>query len=223
MESSKSLSKSFAAIDKAIRETGASFILTHHHRKGSNAKGEAPSADSVVGSFLWTGWANGTVLLNFKNRSVSDPYTTITSFVAWRDGAAPDPLLLKRDKTSISYTEILPFSFDELDESKEGYAQSAARPKLSFESMADLMMKAVPIAENEFMHVASAHFGMKPENIKLTMLDIGDRHPDFIRGGTGTRTDPYMWRYAHDKVEETYEQEMHDFMAGQTTIEEMLA
>jgi hypothetical protein len=234
MENAKSVAKAFSSLDEVISETGVSVILTHHHRKGGGqgAKNEAPGPDQVMGSFLWTGWPNGTVLLNFKNRSVADPYTTIASFVAFRDAAAPEPLLLKRDKTSISYKEVTDFSFEELEEAQEkqnsGQQWSGSghgpRPKLTYDSLADLLLQNVPVIEDEFLHAAAAHFGMKVDNVKIHLLDILDRHPDFVRDGKGNRNEPYTWRYAHDVVEETYDSGLDSDgqLKGQTSIEEML-
>lgn len=232
MENAKSVAKAFATIDEVIMETGVSVILTHHHRKGGaqGARLAAPDADQVMGSFLWTGWPNGTVLLNFKNRSVSDPYTTIASFVAFRDAPAPDPLLLKRAKDSISYREILPFSFEdfEAEQAPQPGARVGMRPKLTYAALADLLMQEQPVTEEEFMHASAAHFGVRVDNIKLHLLDIADRHPDFVRDGKGTRTDPYVLRYRHDRIEETYEQgqaalRVDGQLEGQTSIEDVLA
>lgn len=234
MENAKSVAKAFASLDEVITETGVSVILTHHHRKGGGqgAKNEAPGPDQVMGSFLWTGWPNGTVLLNFKNRSVADPYTTIASFVAFRDAAAPEPLLLKRDKTSISYKEVVDFSYEELEEAEQQQQQGrqwsgsggGPRPKLTYDSLADLLLQNVPVIEDEFLHGAAAHFGMKVDSIKIQLLDILDRHPDFVRDGKGNRNEPYTWRYKHDRIEEPYEDGLDDEgqLKGQTTIEEML-
>lgn len=231
MENAKSVKRAFDSLDEAITETGVSVILTHHHRKGSSqgVKAQTPDADSVMGSFLWTGWPNGTVLLNFKNRSVQDPYTTIASFVSFRDAPAPEPLLLKRDNTSITYKEVVDFSFEEMEEVEAQQRQwsgsgGGPRPKLTYDSLADLLLQTVPVLEDEFLHAAAAHFGMKVDNVKIQLLDILDRHPDFIRDGKGNRNEPYTWRYAHDKVEESYEDGLDENgqIKGQTTIEEML-
>jgi hypothetical protein len=224
-EGSRSLAKAFANIDRAIQETGASFILTHHQRKGSNAKGEGPDVDSVAGSFLWTGWANGTVLLNFKNRSVKDPYTTINSFVAFRDNAAPMPLLLKRDRTSISYNEIEEFSFDELEEQEEagpyhGSGGKRTRPRLTTEALANLLIQEEPVFEEEFLHAAAAHFGSKPDMVKIQLLDVLDTYPEFVRDGKGNRQHPYKLRYQTGPKETTYEEEMglSGFVDGQVPM-----
>jgi hypothetical protein len=215
MENAKSVAKAFASLDYAIQETGVSVILTHHHRKGGGqgARMEAPSPDQVMGSFLWTGWPNGTVLLNFKERSVANPFTTIASFAAFRDAAPPDPLLLVRSKESISYEKIESFSFDDFEESGNGnsngggYGRAANRIPLTYENVANTLLEAVPVIEDEFLHIAAGRFGCKPETVKIHLLDILDRHPDFKRKGKGARGNPYIWKYAYDKDEESYEEE----------------
>lgn len=207
MENAKSVAKAFATLDEAILETGVSVILTHHHRKGGGqgSKVEAPSPDQVMGSFLWTGWPNGTVLLNFKDRSVSNPFTTIASFAAFRDAAPPDPLLLMRSRESIAYESITPYSFEEDDESQ--WASPAQKMPLNFDNVAQVLLEAVPVVEDEFLHMAGARFGCRPETVKLHLLDILDRHPDFVRNGDGSRGKPYVWKYKYEVEEETYEQE----------------
>ena len=63
VESSSSLMKGFEVLDKVIHETGCSFVLTHHHKKGQGGGGkqntDIADPDNVAGSFLWTGWPNG--------------------------------------------------------------------------------------------------------------------------------------------------------------------
>lgn len=213
MENAKSVATAFKALDDAIRETGVSVVLTHHHRKGGTggAKAEAPSPDQVMGSFLWTGWPNGTVLLNFKERSVANPYDVIASFAAFRDAAAPEPVLLSRTRESICYNKISSFSFDSLDNEDEGTTAAyqkvhAAKLPLTTENVANVLLEAVPVVEDEFMHMASARFGCKPSSVKLHLLEIMDTRKDFERDGSGTRGSPYMWRYAYDKQEESYDQ-----------------
>jgi len=210
-ESSRSLTKVFAVLDEVIAETGVSIILTHHQKKGSNARNEMPDVDSVAGSFLWTGWVNGTVLLNFKERSVANPYDVICSFTAFRDAAAPDPLLLKRGKESINYTEIAPFKFSSEDDEDEGTTAAyrrvhAKRLPLSTENVANVLLEVVPVIEDEFLHMASARFGCQPGRIKMHLIDIMDTRKDFERVGSGKRGDPYTWKYAFDKQEESYDQ-----------------
>jgi hypothetical protein len=212
MENAKSVATAFAALDKAIQETGVSVVLTHHHRKGGSngARSEAPSPDQVMGSFLWTGWPNGTVLLNFKERSVSNPYDVIASFAAFRDAAAPEPLLLSRTKESICYSEIKSFSYEAFEEESgttAAYARvHANRLPLTTENVANALLEAQPVIEDEFMHMVSARFGCKPDRIKIHLLDILDTRKDFVRDGNGSRQSPYKWRYAFDKQEEKYDQ-----------------
>jgi hypothetical protein len=211
MESAKSVSKAVATLDYAIQETGVSVILTHHHRKGGTdgARAQAPSSDQVMGSVLWTGWSSGTVLLNFKDRSVKNPFTTIASFVAFRDAAPPEPLLLKRSKESIAYSAIEDFSYEDLEETEKsgGYGRpSMQRVPLNYDNVANALLEAVPIIEDEFLHAASARFGCKPDTVKIHLLDILDRHPDFKRVGKGARGDPYTWKYKFDKDETSYEE-----------------
>jgi len=206
MESSKNVAKALATLDAAIMETGVSVILTHHHRKKSgnmNGKEAAPDPDSVVGSFLWTGWPNGTVLLNFLNRRVESPFNTICSFAAFRDAAPPDPLALYRDKESIAYTSVVPYSFDD-DDSGNGNAWSPDKKKLDYDNMANFVLENVPTTEEDLLHMAAGAFGVKTDTARLVLLDVLDRHPDFFKDGRGTRNSPYMVKYKYDKEEEPY-------------------
>lgn len=214
MENARSVAKAFSALDFAIQETGVSVVLTHHHRKGGTGglRAEAPSPDQVMGSFLWTGWPNGTVLLNFKERSVTNPYDVIASFAAFRDCPAPDPILLGRTRESICYTNIAPFSYEAFEAEDEGTAAAynrvhAARLPLTTENVANVLLESVPVVEDEFLHAAAARFGCKPETLKIHLLDILDTRTDFTRDGIGTRFDPYTWRYAYDVPEDSYETE----------------
>lgn len=205
MESSRSVAKALASIDAAIMETGVSVILTHHHRKKSsqqNGKEQAPDPDQVVGSFLWTGWPNGTVLLNFLNRRVESPFNTVASFAAFRDAAPPDPLALYRDKESIAYTSVVPYSFDEDKDGGNGW--TAEKKKLDYESMANFMLENVPCTEEDMLHMAAGAFGVKPDTARLPLIDVLDRHPDFYKDGKGTRNSPYMIKFKYDKEEEAY-------------------
>jgi hypothetical protein len=205
VERSSGLRKAFDALDYVIKETGVSVVLTHHQRKGSNSSG-APDVDSVVGSFLWTGWVNGTVLLNFKNRSVQDPFTTVASFVAFRDAAQPDPLLLGRSKESLAYTSIQPYSFDDSDDLSDSPWQGGKKEHLNYDNVANALLAACPVEQTSFLHASSALFGCKPDSVQVFLLDILDRHPDFVREGSGSRTSPYMWRYVYTPDEEAYDQ-----------------
>lgn len=208
MESSRSVAKALASLDAAIAETGVSVILTHHHRKSGQQQGNkevAPHPDQVVGSFLWTGWPNGTVLLNFLNRRVESPFNTVCSFAAFRDAAPPDPLALYRDKESIAYRSVVPYSFEEDDGNPSSTAWSAEKRKLDYDSMANFLLEQVPCVEEDFLHMAAGTFGVKPDTARLVLIDVLDRHPDFYRDGHGSRNSPYVYKFKYDKEEEPYE------------------
>lgn len=171
VESSKSLMKAFAVLDKAIQATGASMVLTHHMRKGQQARGkentDVADPDSVTGSFLWTGWPNATVLLNFMNRSVENPFNSVCTFTAFRDAAAPEPLALYRDRTTISYTAIQDYSHEE----STTPVRAASYTKPTTESVQNLLLELSPITEEEFLHMASTHFGASAGTIRPYFLD----------------------------------------------------
>lgn len=205
LESSRAVKSALKTLDDVILETGVTVILTHHHRKGQQTKGgkdDAPHPDQVVGSFLWTGWPNGTVLLNFLNRRVESPFNTVASFVAFRDCAPPDPLALYRDRTSIAYNSIVPHSFGE-DEDVSGSTKMGHRP-LSYEELANALLEYTPIGEDEFLMAAVHIFNRSKEQIRFQLLDIADRHPDFLREGNGSRDRPYIWKYKPEPEEEPY-------------------
>lgn len=207
IESAKNVSKAFDTLDQVIAETGISVVLTHHHRKkGGDRTGkiDTPDPDSVAGSFLWTGWPNASILINFMNRTVESPFNTVATFTAFRDAAPPDPLALYRDRESISYSSITPFSHDQ---SPGGASDWAPEKKpLSYVNLADVLLAACPIPEDDFLHVAQGVFGARVDTIRPMLIDLGDQHPDFDRHGSGTRGDPYIWRFVGDVTEETFEE-----------------
>jgi hypothetical protein len=209
MESSKNVATALASLDEAIAETGVSVILTHHHRKSGGNQGgkeQLPHPDQVVGSFLWTGWPNGTVLLNFLNRRVDSPFNTVASFVAFRDAAPPEPLALYRDRDSIHYKSVVPYSFDDGDEGgTSGHANSNVRP-LTYDEVAQVLLESVPVLETEFLQESVSIFNRAESAIRFQLLDILDRHPDFVRDGTGSREKPYIWKYKHEPDEEPYQE-----------------
>lgn len=206
-DSAAGTKRAFDTVDKAIAETGVSIVMTHHHKKkqGTHGKEEPPDPDQVAGSFLWTGWPNATVLINFLDRRVQSPFNTVASFTAFRDAAPPDPLALYRDRESIAYKSVVPYHFGEDDASQ--WQVSVEKP-LTYESLADLLLTCAPVAEEDFLHIAAGTFGAKQPRIRMHLLDIGDRHPDFVREGKGSRNDPYVWKYRYDKEEETFEEAM---------------
>lgn len=195
MNSQTGVAKAFAILDRVIDRTGVSVVLTHHHRKGSNgAQSGGPSADSVVGSFLWTGWPNGTILLNFKDRRVDQPFNTICSFTAFRDAAPPEPLVLYRNRDSVSYTSIEEHHPDD----EEVSSWVTTKQDLTVEAMANLMIKAVPVQWESFVHMAAGSFGVREDTIKPLIIRTLDEVPDFVREGAGSSRDPYVLKYAPD-------------------------
>lgn len=170
VESSSALMKGFEVLDKVIHETGCSTVLTHHLKKGQGGKvkenTDVADPDAVAGSFLWTGWPNSTILLNYLNRSVENPYNSICTFTAFRDHAAPDPLALYRTRQSISYSAIQDYSHQEMASSR---AVEATKP--STEAVCTMLLEMCPTTEDDFLHVASARFGVSISTVKPYYLD----------------------------------------------------
>lgn len=207
VESAKSVIKAFATLDEVIKETGCSVVLTHHHRKGGG-KGkdmEMPSAEQVTGSLYWTGWPNGTVLINHLDRRVDQPFNTVASFVAFRDAAPPEPLALYRDRTSISYQRIDDYTFGTDEEGKPVSSEpTSGNRKLNGKNLAQFLLECTPVLEDEFISQAAQEFNQRENMVKIHLLDILDRHPDFEREGDGSRGAPYMWRFKAEPKEEAY-------------------
>lgn len=204
VESSSSLMKGFAVLDKLIHETGCAFVLTHHLKKsqGGNAKqnNDIADADNVAGSFLWTGWPNATILLNFLNRSVENPFNSVATFTAFRDSAPPEPLALYRDRTSISYTAIEPFSHEQ-QASSGGSSVQVTKP--TTEAVANYLLECSPTTEDDFLHICAAKFGVSIQTIRPYFIDAMSSG-DFERVGKK----PAIIRFKHDvEPEQTWEQE----------------
>lgn len=206
VESSSSLMKAFAVLDKVIHQTGCSFVLTHHLKKtqGGNAKqnNDVADTDSVAGSFLWTGWPNGTVLLNFKDRSVENPFNSVATFTAFRDAAPPEPMALYRDRTSITYTAIEKFLPEETGPNGYGHPKPEVI-KPTTEAVANLLLDVCPTTEDDFLHMASGHFGVSVQTVKPYFIDA-------MSGGDFERTSgkPPIIKFKHDvEPDQTWEQE----------------
>lgn len=206
VESSSALMKGFGVLDKLIHETGCAFVLTHHLKKsqGGNSKqnNDIADSDNVAGSFLWTGWPNATILLNFLNRSVEDPFNAVATFTAFRDAAAPEPLTLYRDRTSISYTAIEKFSHDN-DGGNPWQPSQVTKP--TTELVANLLLEVCPTTEDDFLHMASSHFGVSVPTIRPYFIDV-------MSGGEFERTSgrPPIIKFKADakfEPEQTWEQE----------------
>jgi hypothetical protein len=219
MESSSAVAKAFDVLDQLIKRTGVSVILTHHHRKGSGAakgKEEAGHPDQVVGSFLWTGWPNGTVLLNFAKDRVREPFTTICSFTAFRDCAPPDPLMLHRTRESISYTAISDYHPD--DERDFGGVTSIALGKPTVDTVGSLLLDMQPCIEADFLHKAGSLFKCSPATIKTVLLDLLDQSNDFVRSGNGSPQSPHVIKL-NVREEESWDAE---HQGRQTTVNEFI-
>lgn len=174
VESSSTLMKAFGVLDKLIHETGCAFVLTHHNKKGqTSASGKQQQdfadPDNVVGSFLWTGWPNATVLLNFLNRSVENPFNSVATFTAFRDAAPPEPLALYRDRQSITYTAIEKYSHDDAAQSAQASKVQVVKP--TTEAVANLLLEVCPTTEADFLHMAAGRFGVSVPTVKPYFID----------------------------------------------------
>lgn len=203
VESSSSVMKAFAVLDKVIHETGVSFILTHHHKKtqGGNSKqnNDIADPDNVAGSFLWTGWPNGTILLNYLNRSVENPFNSVATFTAFRDSAPPEPLALYRDRDSVSYRAIEAFHH----EGEPAGSWKAEVIKPTTELVENLLLECAPCVEDEFLHTAAGRFGVSIPVIKPYYVDALSRGAFVKSNGR-----PPVIKFVHDKEpEETWEAE----------------
>ena len=207
VESSSALMKGFNILDKLIHETGCAFVLTHHNRKSGNSNSGKQQKDfadpnNVVGSFLWTGWPNATVLLNFMNRSVQDPFNAVATFAAFRDAAPPEPLALYRSRESITYTAIDKYSHDD-DEFTSTATKTVTKP--TTEAVADLLLRSCPTTEDDFIHMAAAHFGVQVQVIRPYFIDVMSGG-DFERVGKR----PPIIKFKHEiEPDQTWEQEHH--------------
>lgn len=176
VESSASLMKGFGVLDKLIHETGCAFVLTHHLKKSqgsSNGKQAIDYADpdGVAGSFLWTGWPNGTILLNFLNRSVENPFNSVATFTAFRDAAPPEPMVLYRDRTSITYTAIEKYTPPEEGAGPYGQHPKPQVIRPTTETVANLLLEVCPTTEEDFLHMAAGHFGVSVQTVKPYFID----------------------------------------------------
>jgi hypothetical protein len=202
VESSSSLMKGFEVLDKLIHHTDASVVMTHHLRKGQAARGkentDVADPDAVAGSFLWTGWPNATILLNFLDRSVENPFNAVATFTAFRDHAAPDPLALYRGKESIAYSAVTDYSHSE-------HAPQSGRPvqtKPTTEAVANLLLELCPTPEEDFIYIAAARFGVSPQTIKPYYLDALSSGA-FVKA----RTKPFIVSFVDTEQTESWESE----------------
>jgi hypothetical protein len=201
IESSKALSKAFEVLDHVIHETGCSIVMTHHLRKSQGSKGrentDVADPDNVAGSFLWTGWPNATILLNYLQRSVENPFNSVATFTAFRDHAAPEPLALYRSRESISYQAVQPYSHD------EGYTErSGGSEKPTTALVQDMLLEACPTTEEDFLNTTAAYFGVSIATIRPLYLDA-------MTSGAFERTNgrPPIIKFKYDVEAESWERE----------------
>ena len=204
VESSSSLMKGFEVLDKIIHATGCSFVLTHHHKKGQGGKGrentDIADPDNVAGSFLWTGWPNATILLNYLNRSVENPFNSIATFTAFRDAAPPEPLAMYRNRESISYSTVERYSHEE-QQHTAGSKVNVIKPDT--DAVEQLLLEVAPVTEDEFLHMAAGTFGVSIPTVKPYFIDAMARG-NFER----TKGKPPILKYIHEpEEEESWEKE----------------
>lgn len=195
VESSSSVMKGFEVLDKLLHETGCSVILTHHLKKGQTTgkqnKDEA-DPDGVAGSFLWTGWPNGTILLNYLNRSVENPFNSVATFTAFRDAAPPEPVALYRNRESISYSSVQRYVYEE-----EATSHQVKVTRPTTDAVEELLLEVAPVTEDEFLHMAAGRFGVSIPTIKPYYIDA------LARGNfTKTRGNPPIVKYKFEPEEE---------------------
>lgn len=171
IESSKALATAFDVLDRVLHATGCSFVMTHHHKKSQGRQGkentDLADPDNVAGSFLWTGWPNATILLNYLSRSVENPYNAVCTFTAFRDAAPPEPLALYRSRESISYSAIEHYSHEDSPTGRSSV--EVIRPTTRLVS--DLLLEACPTTEDDFLHIAGGHFGVSIETLRPFYID----------------------------------------------------
>lgn len=208
VESSSSLMKGFEVLDKILHQTGCSFILTHHHKKGAGNSGkqntDIADPDNVAGSFLWTGWPNATILLNYLNRSVENPFNSVATFTAFRDAAPPEPLALYRSRESISYTSVQKHSHEDEDYSgghTQGSRVTVIKP--TTEAVEEVMLEVAPITEDEILHMLAGKFGVSIPTIRPYFIDA------MARGNfEKTRSNPPVIKFKFEpEAEESWEAE----------------
>lgn len=202
VESSSSLMKGFEVLDKVLHETGVSIVMTHHLKKGQGGRAkentDVADPDGVAGSFLWTGWPNGTILLNYLSRSVENPYNSVATFTAFRDAAPPEPLALYRNRESISYSAIQDYTHE--DSEASGGASRVQVIKPSTELVAELLLEMCPTTEDDFLHIASGKFGVSIPTIRPYYIDA-------MSGGEFEKTNgrPPIIKFKYDEPAESWE------------------
>lgn len=213
MDSQTAMTNAFEVLDKLIHETGVSVVLTHHHKKSQNKNGkneDVADPDNVAGSFLWTGWPNGTILLNYMGNSVENPFNAVCTFTAFRDAAPPEPLGLYRARDSLAYSAIRQFSFEDAPAISTG-----EKVKPTTEAVMEWLLTNVPVPEGNAMEELCRHFGVRETVVRPYLLDA--MNSGYFR----TRGRPPVIEYYDADSTETWEEErqLHLIPGGASEIE----
>ena len=197
MDSMTAMTSAFEVLDKLIHETGVSVILTHHHKKSQNKNGKSEDnadPDNVAGSFLWTGWPNATILLNYLSNSVENPFNAVATFTAFRDAAPPDPLALYRSRDSVAYSAISQVSHEVVSSTMQ------EKTKPSTEVIMEWLMTNTPVPEHTAMEELCRMFGVRDTVVKPYFIDA------MSSGFFTRRGKPPVIEY-HDGEEESWEKD----------------
>lgn len=197
MDNTTTMTAAFEVLDRLIHETGVSVVLTHHHKKTQNKGGkneDTADPDNVAGSFLWTGWPNGTVLLNYMGNSVENPFNSVATFTAFRDAAPPEPLGLYRARDSVAYSAIRQFSHEDAPKAL------GEKRKPTTEAVMEWLLVNSPVPEHNALEELCQFFGVRETVVKPYLIDA------LSTGYFRKRGKPPVIEYAKGE-EETWEEE----------------
>lgn len=169
MDNMTAMTNAFEVLDKLLHETGVSVVLTHHHKKTQNKNGkneDVADPDNVAGSFLWTGWPNATILLNYMGNSVENPFNSVATFTAFRDAPPPEPLGLYRDRDSLSYSAIRHVTMEEVSATSPG-----EKTKPTTEAIMEWLLSNTPVPEHNAMEELCRMFGVRDTVVKPYLID----------------------------------------------------
>lgn len=168
MDSVTAMTAAFEVLDRLIHETGVSVVLTHHHKKSQNKNGKSEDLadpDNVAGSFLWTGWPNATILLNYLSNSVENPFNAVATFTAFRDAPPPEPLALYRSRDSVAYSAIRQVSHE------DAVVSMREKTKPSTEAIMEWLLSNTPVPEHSAMEELCRMFGVRDTVVKPYFID----------------------------------------------------
>jgi hypothetical protein len=201
MDNATSMTAAFEVLDKLIHETGVSVILTHHNKKTQKNKSgpaqDIADPDDVAGSFLWTGWPNSTISLNYMGNSVENPFNAVCTFTAFRDAPPPEPLGLYRSRDSLGYSAVRPHFHEETGES---HSYTAPR-KPTTELIVAWLLANAPLPEQEAMESLCRDFGVSDTVVRPYFLDA------MQSGYFRKRGRPTIIEYFDDKEGQSWEED----------------